>query len=215
VEHSNDDGPPLGGPFAVLIPHLQRARDLGFFGPGPIDVHLTHAQGFAEVAGEAPVELLDLGSGGGLPGMVLLAQWPGTRGVLLDSSERRTAFLARAVVALGWQGRVDVVRARAEEAGRDAGMRARFPLIVSRGFGPPPVVAECAAPLLAVHGRLIVSEPPTGSRRWPEAPLKGLGLVPEGLHDACDSHYQTLRQVTLCPEEYPRRVGLPSKRPLW
>lgn len=214
MEHRSDD-PPDGGS-SSFWPHLERARDLGFLGPGSLEPHVAHARGFAAVAGDPPPELvLDLGSGGGLPGLVLLALWPRTRGVLLDSNERRTAFLAEAVAALGWGDRVVVVRARAEQAGRDPTLRGRVPLVVSRGFGPPPVVAECAAPLLHVGGRLVVSEPPEGDSRWPKAPLAELGLVAEALVVVPEGRFQALRQVAACPERYPRRVGVPGKRPLW
>lgn len=174
-----------------------------------------HALGFAAAAAAAPSMVVDLGTGGGLPGLALLALWPSTQGVLLDSNERRTAFVARAVKELDWADRVEVVRARAEEAGRDARLRSQAPLVVSRGFGPPPVVAECAAPLLGLGGRLIVSEPPDDHDRWPTTALRLLGLAPERLVIASGNRFQVLRQAALCPDIYPRRVGVPAKRPLW
>lgn len=176
---------------------------------------MLHALGFAVAAGEAPSAFVDLGTGGGLPGLVLLAVWPAAHAVLLDSNERRTAFLAKAVTQLGWKDRAAVRRSRAEEAGRDPTLRGQFPLVVSRGFGPPAVVAECAAPLLTVGGRLVVSEPPEDEDRWPDAPLRTLGLVAEGLVVASGSRFQVLRQQEPCPDAYPRRVGVPAKRPRW
>jgi 16S rRNA (guanine527-N7)-methyltransferase len=158
---------------------------------------------------------VDLGTGGGLPGLVLLAVWPAAHAVLLDSNERRTAFVAEAVTQLGWSARADVRRSRAEEAGRDPGLRGGAPLAVSRGFGPPAVVAECAAPLLTAGGRLIVSEPPDGGDRWPPEPLRTLGMAAEELVVASGSRFQVLRQQEPCPDAYPRRVGIPAKRPLW
>ncbi|HEX2039662.1 MAG TPA: RsmG family class I SAM-dependent methyltransferase [Acidimicrobiales bacterium] len=193
---------------------MSEARRLGFLGPGPVEAHVVHALGFG-ATGEAPATLVDLGSGGGVPGLVLLALWSSSAGVLLDSSERRTAFLRSAVRALGWQDRVEVLCARAEEAGRDPVRRGKAGLVVSRGFGPPAVAAECAAPLLVVGGRLVVSEPPEDAPRWPAEPLAGLGLRAEGAVLAHGSRFQVLRQVAPCPDAYPRRVGLPAKRPLW
>ncbi|MDQ3757565.1 MAG: class I SAM-dependent methyltransferase, partial [Actinomycetota bacterium] len=193
---------------------LERARSLGFYGPGPVDPHVDHALGFAEAAGE-PASFLDLGTGGGLPGLVLLAVWPEVTGVLLDSNERRTEFLRTALAELGWEARVRVLRARAEEAGRDAALRGRTTLVVSRSFGPPAAVAECAAPLLGLDSRLIVSEPPEPVDRWPQEPLAQLGMAPEGLVVAGGHRYQVLRQVAPCPDTFPRRVGIPAKRPLW
>ena len=78
---------------------LLAAREFGFLGPGPIERHLLHAQGFVDLAKsqvqntEQP-RVLDLGSGGGLPGLVLADQWPEATLVLLDANQRRTDFLA-------------------------------------------------------------------------------------------------------------------------
>lgn len=194
---------------------LEQSRSYGFLGPGPVDDHVRHALGFAEVVGEAPEAVVDLGSGGGVPGLVLAGLWRTSRFVLLDSAERRTAFLAEAVEGLGWQDRVEVLRARAEAAGREVRLRGRFPLVVSRSFGSPPVTAECAAPLLALGGLLVVSEPPVSEAvdaRWAGAATVGLEL--EGRRTA-GAGYAVLRQVAPCPDRYPRREGVPGKRPLW
>ena len=220
MEHASDD-PPSGGSFGFseavqqVLPWLVQARDLGFLGPGPPETHVDHARGFVEAAGAPPAFFVDLGTGGGLPGLVLLAQWPAARGLLLDSNQRRTEFVAQAVAALGWADRAEVRRARAEEAGRDSTLRGRADLVVSRGFGPPPVVAECAAPLLAAGGLLVVSEPPEGDDRWPRQPLSALGMSVEALLATDYGRFQRLRQQSPCPEAYPRRVGVPAKQPLW
>lgn len=217
---------------------LAKARALGFLGEGPIEVQLEHAAGFRAAAESAesggwpdgPAAMLDLGSGGGIPGLVLAAAWPDARVVLLDANDRRCSALREAVTAAGWEDRVQVVQARAEQAGRDPDLRGTFDLVVARSFAPPPVTAECAAPFLRVTGLLIVSEPPSGEDRggaqdgsitpvghpdrWPSEFLAGLGLEPLSFF----SHpfaYQVLRQVAPCPERYPRREGVPAKRPLY
>lgn len=209
---SADDQPV--GPAVDLLAVLERSRDLGFLGPGPMSVQVAHAAGFAVGIPDRPRRWLDLGSGGGVPGLVLAGRWPGATAVLLDSAERRTAFLAEAVAELGWSDRVEVVRLRAEEAGRRPELRAGCDLVVARGFGPPPVTAECAAPLLRVGGRLVVSEPPDAEERWPEDGLALVGLAPaERWHEPF--HYRSFLLTSLCPEAYPRRVGVPGKRPLF
>ena len=158
--------------------------------------------------------------------------------VLLEANERRARFLEQAVVACDLQQRVGVVHQRAEIYGRDPSHRATFDGVVARSFGSPAVVAECAAPLLRVGGWLIVSEPPgengtaaanadfgvdqadpgditaeeTG--RWPAEKLAPLGLKPlESVRT--EFGYQILRQVLPCPERFPRRNGVPSKKPLF
>lgn len=161
---------------------------------------------------------MDLGSGGGLPGLVLATRWPDSHAVLVDSGTRRAAFLREAVTSLDLQDRVRVVLGRAEDLGRDPRWRGRFDAVVVRSFGPPAVVAECAAPFLKVGGLLVVSEPPgdvrTPLERWPAEHLAVLGLRPCHSHDV-GRHYQVLEQVTPCPDRFPRRVGVPAKRPLF
>jgi hypothetical protein len=97
---------------------------------------------------------------------------------------------------------------RAEVLGRDPAQRGRNDLVVARGFAAPAVTVECGAPLLAVGGRLVTSEPP-GMRAWPAPALESLGLVAEGRRGSV----MVLRQAALCPERFPRRS--PGKRPLF
>jgi 16S rRNA (guanine527-N7)-methyltransferase len=206
-----------------LIEVLERSRGLGFLGPGSVRVHVDHATGFAAGIEPAPVQFLDLGSGGGVPGLVLARWWPETRAVLLDARERRCRFLREAVRDLDLGERVIVVWARAEEAGHRDYLRGVFDLVVARGFGPPAVTAECGAPFLRVGGTLAVSEPPedgdTGappvaSDRWAPAGLARVGLT-LGRSWTDGYRYQALDQVEPCPPRYARNPGIPAKRPLF
>jgi 16S rRNA (guanine527-N7)-methyltransferase len=239
---------------------LTEARELGFLGAQPIDRQIEHANGFADVCeavlGPVPEHgvasppdernaspeprLLDLGAGGGLPGLVLATQprGAGFRIVLLDVSQRRTEWLRRAVEQLGLASRVEVLAARAEDAGQSGLQRHRYLVVVARSFGRPAVTAECAASLLQVGGVLIVSEPPVGydsdpvpskaesgtrcldsgpevERRWPVAGLAELGLSPAQEWRARGFHYAVLRAERACGDRYPRRNGVPAKRPLF
>ena len=202
---------------ASLAEVLEEARALGFLGPGPVEGHVEHARGFLQAVGqERPRRVGDLGSGAGIPGLVLAQAWGDVDVVLLDANERRTAFLERAVKALGLGPSVQVLRGRAEDVGHQAAWRGWADLVVARSFGPPAVTAECGAPLLSVRGRLIVSEPPeSGEERWPEAGLLPLGLRPSGRLEQAFSRFQVLRQERPCPDAYPRRTGAPAKRPLF
>jgi 16S rRNA (guanine527-N7)-methyltransferase len=207
-----------------LLDVLERSRSLGFLGPGSVRVHVDHADGFAAGLEQPPARFLDLGSGGGVPGLVLSLRWMDSEAVLLDGRERRCAFLEEAVQSLGLAERVTVVCARAEDAGRRADLRARFDLVVARGFGRPATTAECAAPFLRVGGTLAVSEPPLDddvmvagggpSARWEPAGLARVGLA-LGRSWAQEYRYQALQQVEPCPPQYPRRTGIPAKRPLF
>jgi len=189
---------------------LDEARRLGLLGPGPVADHVAHAEGFMAAAPTAPRRFLDLGSGGGVPGLVLALAWPGAEAVLLDGSERRAAFLRRAVLALELGGRVMVVAERAEVVGRAKDWRASFDRVVARAFGSPAVTAECAAPFLAVGGDLLVSDPPGGEDRWPMPALALLGLVPQPQQQGT---VRRLVQEVTCPGQYPRRR--PGRPPLF
>lgn len=220
----------------AVVEALARAQRLGFFGDGPLEPAVEHAYGFAEAAAAAharrgardwagPARFVDLGSGGGLPGLVLATLWPRATGILVDGNERRSAHLVQAVEEAGWQDRIAVLHVRAEVAGRRQELRGEADLVVARSFGPPAATAECAAPFLCVGGFLIVSEPPAGAGagagaaspggdRWPPAPLAELGLRPVG-EERGRFGYQVLVQESPCPERFPRRDGVPAKRPLY
>lgn len=203
---------------------LVRARDLGLLGPGPVEDHLVHARAWAAVLADPPEHGLDLGSGAGVPGLVLAAAWPASRWTLLDAGQRRGEWLQAAVGELGCADRVEVVVNRAETAARTERLREQCDLVVARGFGPPAVTAECATGFLRVGGRLSVSEPPpeegpaggpaAPEERWPEAELSVLGFdAPRFVRQ--DAGFVILRKTTRTDARWPRRDGVPQRRPLW
>ena len=195
---------------------LARSQALGFLGPGPVAEQRRHAEAFVGALDEPPAggAAVDLGSGGGIPGLVLATALPQLHWTLLDGMVRRTRFLEDAVGELELTDRVTVRTVRAEEVGRGP-MRGTVDVVVARSFGAPAVTAECAAPLLRVGGQLIVSEPPASSgERWPPAALAALGLMLEAVVAGPPS-FVRLRQVAEPPDSVPRRTGVPAKRPRW
>lgn len=160
----------------------------------------------------------DLGSGGGVPGLAVALAWPQSQWSLIEAGERRADFLVHAVARLELEQRVKVVPGRAETLAHDPDLRGAFALVVARSFGPPGVTAECAAGLLRVRARLVVSEPPVvDADRWPPAGLAMLGMRPVGTRggEAEGPRFQVIKQEVPCPPRYPRRVGIPAKRPLF
>jgi len=204
----------------TLLEVLAEAQRFGALGPSALEDHVRHASAFVDAVGASAFDgatVVDLGSGGGIPGLVVAGRCPTAHVTLLDGRARRAAQLERAVDQLGWSDRVSVLGDRAEVAGRSPELRGRADLVVSRGFGRPGVTAECAAPLLRVGGRLVVSEPPgaaTTRSRWPAAQCAELGLELEDIVEVPWS-FAVLRQALPCGERYARRVGIPEKRPLF
>ncbi|WP_334142606.1 RsmG family class I SAM-dependent methyltransferase [Rhabdothermincola sp.] len=204
---------------AALLAVLEEARARGFLGPGPVDEHVRQAERFGSridelrARGALFARAVDLGSGGGVPGLALAVADAELTWVLVEAGERRAAFLHEAVNTLGLADRVSVRWGRAELLSRDAQLRHQIDLVVARSFGPPAVTAECATGFLRRDGYLLVSEPPhpEEKRRWPPEELAELGLQPEGVVRGI----QVLKQTRPCPERFPRRVGIPAKRPLF
>lgn len=197
------------------MPWLERARDFGFLGPGPIDTHIRHAIAMLEaLAAPLGASVVDLGSGGGVPGLIMAAMRPDLSLLFIESTKRRAEFLHDAVDGLGLASRTVVLAERAEVVGRNPQWRATCLRATARGFGPPAVVAECAAPLLVLGGVLIVSEPPEDQDRWPGSPLAAIGLTSEPvIVDGLG--FRRLVKVAESAESVPRRVGVPAKRPLF
>lgn len=198
---------------------LEESRARGFLGPKAIEPHFKHSLGFAlswdERSTTPPASFLDLGSGGGLPGLFLLERW-GCRAVFTDSMVKRAKFLEE---VLAWDGAPvggSVIEGRVEDIARDQSLVESFDLVTARSFGPPSVTAECGAQFLVIGGVMIVSEPPNDdvTDRWDEKGLALLGLRSEG-RERHGAAYQVLTKVSPTPREYPRSVGTPRKRPLF
>jgi 16S rRNA (guanine527-N7)-methyltransferase len=200
----------------ALLGVLEDARARGRTGPGPVEAHVDHALAWAATLDPPPDRFLDLGTGAGVPGVVLAGCWPVAAAVLLDSRRRVTAWLAAAVATLGLDDRVEVVEARAEDAAREPRWRESFPLVVARGFGPPAVTAECASPFVVPGGRLSVSDPPGGDpARWPAGPLADLALGPADRVGTGAASFVVLTKTGPVDDRWPRATGRPARRPLW
>ncbi len=176
-------------------------------------------------AGVLPVgearAVADLGTGAGFPGLPMLIAEPSLRLTLIESNGRRCRFLEAVVAALSLDG-VTVVQARAEEAGRSAALRGRFDVVVARALAAMPVLVEYALPLLRDGGVLAA---PKGGRAADErleagAAIRALGgeeIEPRALPLGAEAPSQTVllvRRSGPLDERYPRRPGLPSRKPL-
>jgi 16S rRNA (guanine527-N7)-methyltransferase len=185
----------------------------------PVETQIEHALGFSRVwesfSATPPEQFLDLGSGGGLPGLVLFENW-GVPATFVDSMVKRTNFLQEVVEWEGAPRNGHVVNGRAEQVSREPGFDGKFPLVTARSFAPPAVTAECAARFLKIDGILIVSEPPVEGKadRWNPSSLGQLGLRSEGRVRE-GAAFQVIRKVRATPDRFPREIGTPGKNPLF
>ncbi len=156
-----------------LVAALEDAQRLGFLGSRPIPDVIAHARGFVRALEAQPdiTSVLDLGSGGGLPGLVIAHDLPTMRVTLLDRRAKRTDALERVVRRLGWQERIEVVCQDVETFRRDE----TFDAVVARGFGPPAFTLSSAARLVRSGHPIVISEPPD-TDRWDDDLLRRLGL---------------------------------------
>jgi 16S rRNA (guanine527-N7)-methyltransferase len=195
-------------------------RSLRMLAPAPGGFAST-AEWFAPVPGGAARKVLDVGTGAGIPGLVIKIAAPGADVTLLDSSVRKCAFLRRAITELGISG-ASVVQARAEEAGHDPAHREAYDLVVSRGVAELAELAELTLPFARVGGVVITAK---GLNVDDEVALAEysaelMGAAPatrQVIHGPGSAPADTLMywfKLSRTPEKFPRRPGMPHKRPL-
>jgi 16S rRNA (guanine527-N7)-methyltransferase len=162
----------------------------------------------------------DIGSGAGFPGLVLALACPESNWLLLEASGKKCGFLRRCMEELRIEN-ARVLALRAEEAGRDTALRGRFDVATARAVAALPVLLEYALPLLTVGGTFIAAKGPALAAEE-EAAAKALAVLGAALGPRQEF---TLpggeRRVIACyrktaatPAAYPRRAGMPEKRPL-
>lgn len=199
---------------AELARLLRVAQHIGHLGPGEVDDHIDHAMVQAEVGSPQSGERwFDLGSGAGLPGLIFALDWE-VEMFLVDRSGARCDFLRNSVEELDLADRVLVIEGDATEVARDPRYRGSADGVCARAFGSPAALAECAAPLLCTGGRLVVSEPPGRTNRWPSAGLALVGMGPATLNLGPPA-MSLIHRVEVCPETFPRRWARLKKRPLF
>ena len=162
--------------------------------------------------------LVDVGSGGGLPGLPLKIARPELELTLIESSRRKAAFLVQACARLGVEAQV--IRARAEDAGRDPRLRDSFDAATARALAPMAVLAELCLPLVRPGGRLLamkaaaeeeVARALPGIRRL-GGELAEIVAAPSPLRERGQVVVIAKREPT--PPAFPRRPGVPARRPL-
>jgi 16S rRNA (guanine527-N7)-methyltransferase len=165
---------------------------------------------------DAP-KLIDIGSGGGVPGLVLKIARPRLEVTLVDATGKKVAFLREVIADLGLAS-IRAVQGRAEELGRDPAYREQFDLATARAVATLPVLLEYVAPFLDEGGvallpkGLAIEEELAAGRR--AGALLGVEIVSSRQLPVEDTRLVIARKVAPTASAYPRRTGLPSQRPL-
>ena len=161
----------------------------------------------------------DVGSGAGLPGIPLKIAFPGMTGALVETTGRKARFLQEVVDALPLDG-LEVARGRAEDLARLPEMRERFDVALARAVAPMPALAELTLPFCRVGGRAVVHKTLDAADEIESAryAIETLGGEIRGVAgpDGTESRRTLLiiEKVSPTLERYPRRAGIPAKRPL-
>ena len=162
-------------------------------------------------------KVVDVGSGGGLPGLPLKIVLPGLSMTLVEADQAKAAFLVRACAVLGLRD-VEVVARRAEDVGRDPTFRETFDVAVARAVAPMPVLVELCLPLVRVGGRLLAQKTESedlGANHAIEIMGGRLDRIVTAPSAARSSGTVVIvDKIRPTPPAYPRRAGVPARKPL-
>jgi 16S rRNA (guanine527-N7)-methyltransferase len=169
----------------------------------------------------AGAQVIDVGTGAGYPGIPLKIVCPGMQLTLLESTRKKVTYLEHLASELGLKD-VQAIHARAEQLGQDAAYRERYDWAMARAVAKMPTLVEYLLPLVRVGGATLSQKGQDAPAEVQEAgqAISALGgevrqLVPVELRGLAETRYLVVvDKVAPTPEQYPRRPGIPDKRPL-
>ncbi len=171
--------------------------------------------------GERVTRVVDVGTGAGFPGIPLKIVCPWLQMTLIEATGKKAAFCRHVVNHLGLEG-VQVLHARAETVAHQEDHRERYDLALARAVAPMQALVEYLLPFLRVGGLAVAQKGETGpaEAQAAEPALRILGgaverLIPLQLPGVVETRYLVrVRKLAATPARYPRRPGMPVKRPL-
>lgn len=191
------------------------------------EVQITHfLDSLTVIAGlpsrrDKPLSIIDVGTGAGLPGIPLRIAWPDIQLVLLEATAKKTEFLRHVTLKLELDG-IEIIRGRAEDTAHDDRYREKFEIVVSRALAPLNVLAELTLPFCVVGGRLIAQKKGDITQEIDRAhrAINLLGGEITGIRDITLDEFDDERCLVIIdkvkgtPPNYPRRPGVPAKKPI-
>ena len=168
-------------------------------------------------------QMIDVGTGAGLPGIPLQVAYPDLRLTLLEATAKKARFLETAIEELDLPG-IEIVNRRAEEIGATAENRDSFDIAVARAVAGLPVVIEYCAPLVRPGGAIIAmkgnptsQELAAGQQAAEEVgaeltTVRAVPFIPEMVQK--ERNLVIYRKTKATPQEFPRRAGLAKQKPL-
>ena len=187
------------------------------------DVVETHFLDSLSVAGALPSEtraarnFVDIGAGAGFPGIPMKLAFPGLRGTLVDATARKVGFLRDMVVALELAD-MEVRHSRAETLAHCESVREGFDLVFARAVAPMPVLVELTLPFCRVGGLVALHKTPSAADEIAAArrAIETMGgVIRDTIRTGGDNKILVvIDKIRSAPANYPRRPGIPSKRPL-
>lgn len=199
--------------YAALV--LRKNHGPNLTGARTVDEMIAHISDSLTVTPYVRDPYVDIGSGAGLPG-IPVAIATGIRTTLIEATSRKAAFLEEAIAELALDG-AQVLAARAEDVARDARYRAEFASATARAVASASAVLELTAPLLAIGGLAILQRGriDSGERSSLEDAALILGCsVGAEIPLEGQKRLILVRKTGPTPDRFPRRPGVPEKRPL-
>ncbi|HET9848858.1 MAG TPA: 16S rRNA (guanine(527)-N(7))-methyltransferase RsmG [Candidatus Dormibacteraeota bacterium] len=201
--------------YAELLLDWNRTANLtGARSMDQVEALMADAGALLAVTWEGIERVIDIGSGGGLPAVPLALKLTAIEFSLLEANGRKCAFLEHVAATLELRN-VRVLAGRAEELGHRPEFREHFDRAISRAAAPPAVLLELALPFVKPGGDLIAEVSTVDPHLLePGARILGGGAPHLEQPEPAGSRLLVVQKVTSTPAAYPRRVGLPSRKPL-